>query len=102
FQAEDGIRYRNVTGVQTCALPIWKKRAGREPCLDLRASGVQCFFSCEHRQRRPDRNRYLSGQSGAAEKGQYLPLRPVRRVRHPRSEERRVGKVCETTTQLIL
>src|SRR6266513_3513010 len=22
FQAEDGIRYRNVTGVQTCALPI--------------------------------------------------------------------------------
>src|SRR5699024_8170637 len=25
FQAEDGIRYRNVTGVQTCALPIWNK-----------------------------------------------------------------------------
>src|SRR5574339_102543 len=24
FQAEDGIRYRLVTGVQTCALPIWK------------------------------------------------------------------------------
>src|SRR6266540_327798 len=23
FQAEDGIRYRDVTGVQTCALPIW-------------------------------------------------------------------------------
>src|SRR5699024_11281049 len=22
FQSEDGIRYRNVTGVQTCALPI--------------------------------------------------------------------------------
>src|SRR5699024_11358709 len=26
FQAEDGIRYRNVTGVQTCALPISKYR----------------------------------------------------------------------------
>src|SRR5699024_11518006 len=25
FRAEDGIRARNVTGVQTCALPIWKK-----------------------------------------------------------------------------
>src|SRR5207249_6811625 len=25
FQAEDGIRDRNVTGVQTCALPISKK-----------------------------------------------------------------------------
>src|SRR5699024_11832929 len=23
FHAEDGIRDRNVTGVQTCALPIW-------------------------------------------------------------------------------
>src|SRR3989442_3002836 len=23
FQAEDGIRYADVTGVQTCALPIW-------------------------------------------------------------------------------
>src|SRR5699024_11964144 len=26
-QAEDGIRYRNVTGVQTCALPIWHLHA---------------------------------------------------------------------------
>src|SRR5699024_11296286 len=26
FQAEDGIRDRNVTGVQTCALPIFQKR----------------------------------------------------------------------------
>src|SRR5437868_13393411 len=26
FQAEDGIRDRNVTGVQTCALPIWLTR----------------------------------------------------------------------------
>ena len=26
FQAEDGIRDRLVTGVQTCALPIWPSR----------------------------------------------------------------------------
>src|SRR6266704_210900 len=26
FQAEDGIRHRNVTGVQTCALPIYAIR----------------------------------------------------------------------------
>src|SRR5438067_9525118 len=26
FQAEDGIRGRNVTGVQTCALPIYNRR----------------------------------------------------------------------------
>src|SRR6266540_5355541 len=29
FQAEDGIRYRDVTGVQTCALPIWPGGATR-------------------------------------------------------------------------
>src|SRR5699024_4198532 len=28
FQAEDGIRDRNVTGVQTCALPIYLPRGG--------------------------------------------------------------------------
>src|SRR5699024_11718654 len=28
FQAEDGIRARNVTGVQTCALPIWARARG--------------------------------------------------------------------------
>src|SRR5256885_9063906 len=28
FQAEDGIRDYKVTGVQTCALPIWRDRAG--------------------------------------------------------------------------
>src|SRR5699024_12236103 len=27
FQAEDGIRDRNVTGVQTCALPIYSKNS---------------------------------------------------------------------------
>src|SRR5438105_12897371 len=29
FQAEDGIRDPLVTGVQTCALPIWDRRSGR-------------------------------------------------------------------------
>src|SRR6266446_9579020 len=29
FQAEDGIRDYKVTGVQTCALPIWCCRGGR-------------------------------------------------------------------------
>src|SRR5579885_2237658 len=30
FQAEDGIRDRNVTGVQTCALPICRSRGSAE------------------------------------------------------------------------
>src|SRR5699024_11311726 len=35
FQAEDGIRDRNVTGVQTCALPIYvHKRYGSTVAVD--------------------------------------------------------------------
>src|SRR5699024_2040630 len=30
FQAEDGIRDRNVTGVQTCALPIFRLTVGND------------------------------------------------------------------------
>src|SRR5207248_8103220 len=32
FQAEDGIRDRTVTGVQTCALPIFRSSWGLRPC----------------------------------------------------------------------
>src|SRR5256886_11559912 len=31
FQAEDGIRDLTVTGVQTCALPIWLVERSRDP-----------------------------------------------------------------------
>src|SRR5260370_37709367 len=36
FQAEDGIRDSSVTGVQTCALPIWCAQPG---CSASRAGG---------------------------------------------------------------
>src|SRR5207249_5578447 len=35
FQAEDGIRDRNVTGVQTCALPIYRCCIGMSPTETL-------------------------------------------------------------------
>src|SRR5215213_3646663 len=34
FQAEDGIRYWSVTGVQTCALPISERVELANPCED--------------------------------------------------------------------
>src|SRR5207253_5879995 len=34
FQAEDGIRDGHVTGVQTCALPIWFSSAGARASLE--------------------------------------------------------------------
>src|SRR2546430_8880803 len=36
FQAEDGIRDLTVTGVQTCALPIWLNLLGRALRVELR------------------------------------------------------------------
>src|SRR5437868_3366321 len=52
FQAEDGIRDRNVTGVQTCALPIsiesegWRRERDSNPRYRFRFSGFQ-----DHRHR---------------------------------------------------
>src|SRR5438067_11232596 len=75
FQAEDGIRDRNVTGVQTCDLPIavddlhvtdavgccdascW--RAGDERHLDSSAQGFVCHGSTlRHERRQPNRQDY--------------------------------------------
>src|SRR5437773_673682 len=92
FQAEDGIRVRDVTGVQTCALPICRgatRRAGipvsaRVPpvcaggCCDpsRRESGGRCGAGCVRLRDPPTAS---------------VPRRgPARR----RSEERRVGKEC--------
>src|SRR5207249_7388294 len=64
FQAEDGIRDRNVTGVQTCALPIFcslgaeepqKLRAAVERALPLLEKSATTYtehrecFACHHK-----------------------------------------------------
>src|SRR5437773_11411152 len=96
FQAEDGIRYRDVTGVQTCALPIFGPGAlayGRGLKLQTlhehwlicpmhvlwkfdRAACVQphCLSCTLHGRRPPQWWRYTG----------------------LRSEERRVGKECRS------
>src|SRR5699024_12054501 len=69
FQAEDGIRDRNVTGVQTCALPISAVPARTACATASRPSGHRCCWD------RPQRCRSSCT---------------------PRSEERRVGKECRS------
>src|SRR5438552_11744705 len=76
FQAEDGIRDDLVTGVQTCALPIW-------PHVHLQAAA---------RRQVPRRRRDHRG-------GRAVQRRPHPRPeegRGGRSEERRVGKECRS------
>ena len=69
FQAEDGIRDVAVTGVQTCALPI--------------------FFPSENLQ---ERFQDLAQRAGIA--NVFFEAEPT--LRAMRSEERRVGKECRS------
>src|SRR5688572_32536441 len=85
FQAEDGIRDLTVTGVQTCALPIWHWRhwwRQRRVLPGLRAASR---ISARSRSR-PRRSRTSSTRS----KGRAA------RSACSRSEERRVGKECRS------
>src|SRR5699024_11303774 len=85
FQAEDGIRDRNVTGVQTCALPIWGRR-GRHPGGPARAARPRGGSASRPPGPAGRRGRRGSGRGPPGTAGRTEPSRRVR------SEERRVGK----------
>src|SRR5690348_6926951 len=84
FQAEDGIRDGRVTGVQTCALPIWGVRRARrswgeelpEIAQQLTSEARELFLGVRYE----------------------IPRIVVERCSDTfvRSEERRVGKECRS------
>src|SRR5699024_12175239 len=91
-QTEDGIRYRNVTGVQTCALPI-SGRSRRDATRGfIRPLPLVCKKS----------DKSSSGISATSSRDwpsvnnaiMVLPNMDVSTVCLRRSEERRVGKEC--------
>src|SRR5699024_12035546 len=89
FQAEDGIRDRNVTGVQTCALPIFKKS---------KISFSYLTYLNRVRQKIVDKIKYY-GFSYLTYLNRVRPCL-LFNVSHLsfsyRSEERRVGKECRS------
>src|SRR2546430_4490110 len=85
FQAEDGIRDLTVTGVQTCALPIFERAdvlAARDDDVLGAVLDLDVAVGLHHRE--------IAGVEPAA--GESLRGR----VRILRSEERRVGKECRS------
>src|SRR6266540_5321858 len=82
FQAEDGIRDRDVTGVQTCALPISRPRSGSE----RRAQGGSMTLSYYGGMDR-DRARRVAGPPERPGLGPGPAVRPgpVLRRRHHRA-----------------
>src|SRR5207244_10180558 len=94
---EDGIRDDLVTGVQTCALPIWKP--GGE--LGIEVSPLVATSSCPPCPRPTPARRGRSRSAGIGDtrrRSGCSPAHSVPRGRSfcpdPRSEERRVGKEC--------
>src|SRR5256886_11616390 len=89
FQAEDGIRYLTVTGVQTCALPIFVGlKLGAATLGYLRKLRDQLApLKLQDRETRKQINGDISVRLG-----------PVNgcRMQVKRSEERRVGKECRS------
>src|SRR3712207_8164039 len=88
FQAEDGIRDIGVTGVQTCALPIYHLRG--------RGVGAGCARPVLHR---AALRRHRGDPRGLPRGRGALAARAVRRRTRDtdgRSEERRVGKECRS------
>src|SRR5699024_12135178 len=81
FQAEDGIRDRNVTGVQTCALPISIRSVARASAVSTVIGSRNHVGPCSA----------LAGASDWPSARKIASSRP-----RSRSEERRVGKECST------
>src|SRR2546423_7227503 len=87
FQAEDGIRDKLVTGVQTCALPI--------SLDDETAATLKEEISSSPFHRLP-LNEEISSLSVAAVSSSRAPVSLIACRALLRSEERRVGKECRS------
>src|SRR5437762_5294962 len=87
FQAEDGIRDTSVTGVQTCALPIWRVHVRERPFVRRKLPArVHVPLAREE-----DELLLGEGRVDARERDHVEGEVPGG---VPRSEERRVGKEC--------
>src|SRR5256885_12782758 len=88
FQAEDGIRDYKVTGVQTCALPIWFFESIDDQSV---ANALWDTAGTWLKQRGFDTMRGPMSPSVNDECGLLIANNGT-----PRSEERRVGKECRS------
>src|SRR5205823_10983087 len=92
FQAEDGIRDKLVTGVQTCALPIWVRaliRRGGACRTELLSYGPVELDRLKHKVKVKGKKLELTPKE--FQLLEHFLLRPEEVIR---SEERRVGKEC--------
>src|SRR3712207_9381557 len=102
YQAEDGIRDIGVTGVQTCALPIFHKNRAEIREIFLRT--MPQFQGPDADRDLPDEPRRLAMAARTHLRERFLRARvaisganfAVAETGTLRSEERRVGKECRS------
>src|SRR5690606_41058066 len=82
FQAEDGIRDFHVTGVQTCALPIYRHEVTDDFRVRNRDRAAFCNLPRKQRNDGTIGTQHISKTRGNKLRGRWVL----------RSEERRVGK----------
>src|SRR5699024_11991910 len=94
-QAEDGIRDRNVTGVQTCALPIYPRNFGR-PRRIITVSLSRMAEDDTSPSQQPLTGAPTKPRMVVPDVARGLALLGIAIANLPtaRSEERRVGKEC--------
>src|SRR5690606_40540681 len=89
FQAEDGIRDFHVTGVQTCALPIF--------CMTMflwRFQHNSISWQKKSQEVLAKSQDISTNQSNLMDKIEHTKIPHL--ISKPRSEERRVGKECKS------
>src|SRR5699024_12151526 len=94
FQAEDGIRDRNVTGIQTCALPILDVQKEIQYSEVVKGNGIRAQIE--------SKNLAIGNRSLMKQENIHIPTEVEayaierEKLGNTRSEERRVGKECES------
>src|SRR5256885_3622704 len=88
FQAEDGIRDYKVTGVQTCALPIYASPEEYAMIFTANASAAMKLLA-ESFPLGQDASLVLTADN-------HNSINGIREYARRRSEERRVGKECRS------
>src|SRR5207249_5655566 len=85
FQAEDGIRGRNVTGVQTCALPIFSRAAA------TRQRPHRLLIGSRRLTRRRRSARSCAGPATSRWSSRWTPARSRKKIGRASCREREWG-----------